>query len=46
MSKAGFVVAALVLAASPASAHISLEPKQATIGSSYKAVFAVPHGCA
>ena len=46
MSKAGFVVATLVLAASPASAHISLEPKQATIGSSYKAVFAVPHGCA
>ena len=46
MSKAGFVVAALVLAASPASAHISLETKQATIGSSYKAVFAVPHGCA
>ena len=46
MSKASFAIAALVLAASPASAHISLEPKQATIGSSYKAVFAVPHGCA
>ncbi len=32
--------------ASPASAHVLLEPKQATVGSSYKAVFAVPHGCA
>ena len=32
--------------ASPAFAHIGLEPKQATVGSSYKAVFAVPHGCA
>src|SRR6202035_238763 len=35
-----------VLAASSASAHITLETRQATIGSSYKAVFAVPHGCA
>lgn len=34
------------LLASPAFAHVGLEPKQATIGSSYKAVFAVPHGCA
>jgi uncharacterized protein YcnI len=34
------------LAVSSASAHITLENRQATIGSSYKAVFAVPHGCA
>ena len=40
------LVAGIVIAASPASAHISLEGKQAAIGSSYKAVFAVPHGCA
>src|SRR6478736_5088660 len=46
MSKTGFVVAAIVLAASPAAAHVTLETKQATIGASYKAVFAVPHGCA
>jgi periplasmic copper chaperone A len=46
MSKAGILVAAIALAATPASAHITLETKQATIGSSYKAVFAVPHGCA
>jgi uncharacterized protein YcnI len=38
------IAAALVV--SPAFAHVSLEPKQATVGSSYKAVFAVPHGCA
>jgi periplasmic copper chaperone A len=46
MSKTAFLVMAAAFAASPAGAHISLEPKQATIGSSYKAVFAVPHGCA
>jgi uncharacterized protein YcnI len=46
MSKPGIAVAAIVLAASPACAHVGLETKQATIGSSYKAVFAVPHGCA
>ncbi len=34
------------LAVSPASAHITLENKQAAVGSYYKAVFAVPHGCA
>ncbi|WP_407170190.1 YcnI family protein [Bradyrhizobium sp. ORS 111] len=34
------------LAMSPAVAHITLEGKQAAIGSYYKAVFAVPHGCA
>ena len=45
MSKLVILVGAVVLAASPASAHISLETKQAAIGSSYKAVFAVPHGC-
>jgi uncharacterized protein YcnI len=37
---------AVALVASPAFAHVSLEPKQANVGSSYKAVFAVPHGCA
>ena len=37
---------AVALLASPAFAHIGLEPKQATVGSSYKAVFAIPHGCA
>ena len=34
------------LAASAANAHITLENRQATIGSAYKAVFAVAHGCA
>jgi len=46
MSKAGFVVATIVLAAAPASAHVTLEARQAAVGSYYKAVFAVPHGCA
>jgi len=46
MLKSGFVVAAMVLAASPAGAHITLETRQAAVGSYYKAVFAVPHGCA
>ena len=34
------------LAASSASAHITLENREATVGTFYKAVFAVPHGCA
>src|ERR1051325_10650825 len=47
MSKTGFVVTALAaLAASPAIAHVTLEKRQAPVGSYYKAVFAVPHGCA
>jgi periplasmic copper chaperone A len=41
---AGAAIAAL--AASSASAHITLENRQAAVGTSYKAVFAVPHGCA
>jgi uncharacterized protein YcnI len=41
-----FVVVLAALTASSASAHITLENREATIGSSYKAVFAVPHGCA
>jgi uncharacterized protein YcnI len=34
------------LMASSASAHVTLDNRQATIGAGYKAVFAVPHGCA
>jgi periplasmic copper chaperone A len=39
-------VAAAGLAMSSASAHITLEKREAAIGNSYKAVFVVPHGCA
>ena len=49
MSKANYshlLIVLATLATSSASAHVSLENRQATIGSSYKAVFAVPHGCA
>jgi periplasmic copper chaperone A len=46
MSKRFCLVALLALATSPVSAHVSLETKQATVGASYKAMFAVPHGCA
>jgi uncharacterized protein YcnI len=46
MSKKSLLAAAVVLVTSAASAHVSLETRQATIGSSYKAVFTVPHGCA
>src|ERR1700759_442538 len=45
MSKSGFAIVVAALAASPASAHVLLEGKQAAIGSSYEAVFVVPHGC-
>ena len=40
------IIAAATIAASSASAHITLEKREATVGSSYKAVFVVPHGCA
>jgi len=40
-----YVLAAALLAASPVSAHVLLEAKQAAVGSGFKAVFVVPHGC-
>lgn len=40
------ILIAVALAAAPASAHVTLEGKQAAIGADYKAVFIVPHGCA
>lgn len=43
-AKAAAILAAL--AAMPAFAHVTLETKQAPVGSYYKAVFRVPHGCA
>ena len=46
MSNKYLLAAVAILTTSPVLAHVSLETKQATIGSSYKAVFAVPHGCA
>jgi uncharacterized protein YcnI len=39
------LTAAALLMATPALAHVTLEGKQAAIGSPYKAVFVVPHGC-
>ena len=46
MSKSGFVAAVALFVATPALAHVTLENRQAAVGSYYKAVFAVPHGCA
>ena len=40
------LLAAALLFATPAYAHVTLEGRQAAIGTWYKAVFAVPHGCA
>ena len=42
----GLLLATVLLIATPAYAHVTLEGRQATIGTWYKAVFAVPHGCA
>jgi uncharacterized protein YcnI len=39
-------ISAVAIITSSANAHITLENRQATPGSYYKAVFAVPHGCA
>lgn len=41
-----YIITAVLLAASPAGAHVFLEGRQAAIGADYNAVFVVPHGCA
>jgi uncharacterized protein YcnI len=47
MSKIAFAVTALAaLSVSQAAAHVTLEKRQAPVGSYYKAVLVVPHGCA
>src|SRR4029079_9272850 len=46
MSKRFCLILVAAFVASPAAAHITLETKQAAVGSYYKAVFTVPHGCA
>ncbi|TQF41793.1 hypothetical protein UNPF46_07225 [Bradyrhizobium sp. UNPF46] len=46
MSKRSCLFLIAALGASPAAAHVSLETKQAAVGTSYKAVFVIPHGCA
>jgi uncharacterized protein YcnI len=40
-----FAATCLLLAAVPASAHVTLEAREATVGTHFKAVFRVPHGC-
>lgn len=45
MNKLILAAGALFLAAAPAFAHVSLEKDEAPVGSTYKAVLRVPHGC-
>jgi periplasmic copper chaperone A len=45
MSNNALVILLTAMVASPASAHVLLEGKQAAVGSVYEAVFVVPHGC-
>jgi periplasmic copper chaperone A len=45
-SPLAIALAATALAASSASAHITLQTREAAVGSFYRAVFVVPHGCA
>ena len=44
-ARAAAAVATLAAFAVPAFAHVTLEVQQAKIGSTYKAVVRVPHGC-
>lgn len=39
------VIAGAVLTVTPAFPHVTLATKEAPVGSDYKAVFRVPHGC-
>lgn len=43
--RAALAVASLALAATQAHGHVTLETGKASIGSTYKAVLRVPHGC-
>jgi periplasmic copper chaperone A len=43
--KSSSLIVAAALMATPACAHVTLEGRQAAIGSPYKAIFVVPHGC-
>jgi uncharacterized protein YcnI len=45
MHKIIAIAAAGILAAGPAFAHVTLETGEAPVGSPYKAVLRVPHGC-
>ena len=44
-ARATAAVATLAALSAPALAHVTLEVQQAEIGSTYKAVLRVPHGC-
>jgi uncharacterized protein YcnI len=46
MRNAGLMLVAATLFTGAANAHVTLENRQAVVGNYYKAVFAVPHGCA
>jgi len=45
LKKLLLATAVLGMAALPAFAHVTLEKGEAPVGSTYKAVFRVPHGC-
>jgi len=45
MLKKYMLALAVTALAAPAFAHVSLEKSEAPVGSTYKAVFRVPHGC-
>ena len=44
-SRGALAAAMLTLVSLPAFAHVTLETREARIGSTYKAVLRVPHGC-
>ena len=45
IASAAIAATSLVAFAAPAFAHATLEVQEAAIGSGYKAVLRVPHGC-
>ncbi|SFZ86274.1 Uncharacterized protein YcnI [Devosia enhydra] len=45
VTRAALAAVALASVSAPAFAHVTLEVRQAAVGSSYKAVVRVPHGC-
>lgn len=45
LKKLALAAAVSAVVSSPALAHVTLETSEAALGSTYKAVFRVPHGC-
>ncbi len=45
MNRPLMIAAVTAIVAGPAHAHVSFENAQAAVGTTYKAILRIPHGC-